>query len=188
MADLTVDDVARYTGNRLDASDDDTQDMLSAALAAARNDVGWHVSPIRTAQVIRRNGPGGYKLRLPTQNIVKLNSITNDGTAVDVDTDVVVDAEVGWLVHKVRGGAWSCEPAGIVVNLDHGFTEKEAADWRRAILSLVDQMSTMVTVGRPDSEMTGKTVDDVDYRFNAEPFLPSVEPILAKYRVKFGAA
>lgn len=188
MADLTTEDVRRYTNNRLDPDDDDTFDMLASALAAARNDVGWHVSPVLTNQTMRRNGHGGCKLRLPTKKIVTLNSITSDGVTIDVNNDVVVDAEVGWLVHKVHGPEWSHKPAGIVVNLDHGFTEKEAADWRRAILSLVDQMSTMVTVGRPDSEMAGKTVDDIDYRWNAEPLLPSVEPILAKYRIGFGAA
>jgi hypothetical protein len=193
--ELTPGDVERYTGGRLSADDPETARMLNAALAAARNDVDWHVSPVKTGQVLVKNGPGGYKLRLPTQKIVKLTSIVDNGVSLNVDQttawppgpDVVIDAEVGWLLHR-RRGCWSHRPGGITITFDHGYTADQAADWRQAILSMVDQMVTLVSAGRPDADLASKQVDDVTYKWGAAQALPGAEPILQKYRLCWGVA
>jgi hypothetical protein len=191
VAELSVDDVAAYTGGRLAANDPNTQQMLDAALAAARWEVGWHVSPVRVGDVVKLDGPGGCKLRLPfTQKIVNLTEVIDGGSTLDLTPgtgDVIQSAQVPWLLIRQRG-SWSCRYNDIQVTLDHGFTEAEAADWRQAILGLVDQMSTMATVGRPDSELTSKQVDDVVYKWNPTPLLPGIEPILAQYRLLWGWA
>jgi hypothetical protein len=191
VAELSVDDVAAYTNGRLSAGDPQTQDMLDAALTAARVDVGWHVSPVVFGDVVTLDGPGGCKLRLPfTQKIVNLTQVIDAGVTLDLTAgtgDVIQSAQVPWLLIR-RNGNWSSNYADIQVTLDHGFTEAEAADWRRAILTLVDQMSTMATVGRPDSDLVQKQVDDVVYKWNATPLLPSIETILDHYRLLWGWA
>lgn len=186
MAELSASDVETYTGGRLPASDPETQRMLDAALTEARHSVGWHVSPVLTAQTITMDGPGGYKLRLPTQKIVTLNSIANDGVDLDLVNDVVQSAQVGWLLVK-KTGCWSYKYSGISINMDHGFTEDEASDWRQAILSMVDDMSTVKISGRADGDLSSKQVDDVVYKWGNEGYT-SIETILQKYRLMWGWA
>ena len=211
--ELTPADVAAYTGGRLAADDPETARLLEAALLAARNDVGWHVSPVYYGVELVRNGPGGCKLRLPTKKIVALVSVVDNGVSLNVDQgatdppgpDVVIDPEVGWLLWR-RHGCWSCKPRGIVVTMDHGFTPTEASDWRQAILSIVDNMSTLrisAATGRSDADLTFKRVDDVEYQWPRTPgaggpgddrlglaqqVLFSAEAILQKYRIRFTVA
>lgn len=185
--ELTQADVEQYTGGRLSASDPETQRMLNAALVAARNDIGWHVSPVLTDVTLTLNGPGSRKLRLPTKKIVTVSAITDNGKTLDPATDVIVDAEVPWLLHR-RHGCWSWCPSAISITLDHGFTVDEAADWRQAILSMVDQMVSLVSSGRPDADLESKQVDDVVYRWGAAQALPGAAPILDKYRLMWGWA
>jgi hypothetical protein len=54
------------------------------------------------------------------------------------------------------------------VTMDHGYTEAEAADWRYAVLSMVNQMA-MVTTGVSEDMLIRKTVDDVTLGY-ASPF------------------
>jgi hypothetical protein len=37
------------------------------------------------------------------------------------------------------GGFWPCHYQAVTVVMDHGYTEDEAADWRFAVLSMVDR-------------------------------------------------
>lgn len=178
--EITPADVETYTGGRLAASDPETQRMLDAALFAARREVGWHVSPVIT-ETMNFDGPGGYKLRLPTMRIVKVDSITNDGNTVDLTT-VTPSAEVGWLL-VMTTGCWSTKWAGITITLDHGFTAAEAPDWRQAILTMVNQMVELVVTGRPDADLSSKQVDDITYKWGAAQALPGAAPILEKYQL-----
>jgi hypothetical protein len=209
--ELTAADVDSYTSGRLAASDPETTRMLAATLSAVRRDVGWHVSPVYTADVLTMNGPpragydwgygygGGYggwgfgwggmsshKLRVPTQKIVDLDSIIENGVTLDL-TKIVISAQDNWnrnceiLIRHF--GHWTHRAAGIVITMDHGYTPDEAADWRQAILALVDQMSEIAIMGHPGSELLTKTVDDAVYKWNPTPLLPSVSTILDKYRL-----
>lgn len=184
--ELTPTDVQQYTNGRLQANNAETQRMLNAALVAARRNVGWHVSPIKTGDVMVLDGPGyrSHKLRLPTRKIVALNSVIDHGRSLDVSlsntAQVVRSAQVPWLLVR-RRGHWSHEYADIVVNLDHGFDVDEAADWRQAILSMVDQMVTIIGAGRPDVDLQSKQIDDVVYRWGAGQALPGAAPILEQY-------
>lgn len=190
MAELTADDVEAFTGGRLSADDDETARMLAAALAAARADVGWHVSPVRVDDVITVNGPGGYKLRLPTRKIVALTEVEDNGVVLDIPdsgssattADVVFDAEVPGLLIR-QNGCWSTGYSSVVVTLDHGFTEVEAADWRQAILQTVSDMSA--ASGRSDADLVRKEVDDVVYQWGpiAAQAIYSVDAVLARYRI-----
>lgn len=187
MAELSTDDVVAFTGGRL-ADDDETQRLLDTALVVARRYCGWHVSPVRTDDEIIMDGPGGTELFPPTRNIVELTEVINDGTPLEVGSsaaipEVVVPASAPWKIVRLAG-TWSTQYSGIEITMSHGFTEVEAADWRQAILSMVDQMGS--SSGRSDADLVGKQVDNVIYRWVplAEEALFAVKPILDNYELR----
>lgn len=196
MAELAPSDVQTFTTGRLRADDEEVARMLNAALVVARRETGWHVSPVKTA-TFSMDGPDSRILWLPTTKLVTLTSISEDGTALDVDDDVTVSVgdqgpdgpPVRVRLRKRNRSAWSAEYDSIAIVMNHGYTEEEAADWRQAILGMVDQMSLLpVSGGSGVSEfgMSGKRVDDVDYRYSpyaalAEEVVFSVSHILCNY-------
>lgn len=197
MPEIAVADVVQYTKGRLtdDGADGETQRLLNAALAVARRDVGWHVSPVKLDDVVAMDGPGGTELHPPTRKIVNISSVTDEGK--DVLQDTVVPAQMPWKIVR-KGGCWSRDLAAITVTMDHGYTEVEAADWRQAILMMVDQMSLLpvsAAAGRSDADLSRKRVDDVEYQWSdgtsialAEKVIFSVESVLARYRLVQGFA
>lgn len=185
MAELTAADVEAFTGGRLvdDDGDGETTRMLSAALAVARRHCGWHVSPVAEGVEMTLDGPGGRKLYLPTQKIVGIDEIAESDVAVD-DSHYVVSAGVPGLVVRTVG-RWTTAVAGVSVTLDHGFSEDEAADWRQAVLSMVDEMSKAGSTG--DGPLVRKRVDDVEYQWSyqsaAESALWSSRMVLDSYQL-----
>lgn len=191
MAELAPSDVETYTGGRLLASGTETQRMLDAALVAARRFTEWPVSPVRLADTVMVDGPCSRALHLPTRNLLDLTAVTEDGTVLDL-------AKLTWSVHgwvrKDSGAYWSCKYQSITVTMDHGYTEAEAADWRQAILAMVDQMSQIKSSpsGGPSAQnLVEKQVDNVRYKWQldaevaqaAEQALFSVTNILESYRL-----
>jgi len=140
VAELTVDDVIQYTQGRL-ADDDETARMLAAALAAARQYCGWHVSPVKTGVDLVVDGPCSRILALPTRKLLDVTAVTEDTIVLDI-------AALEWSqigsVRKTSGAYWSCTYQSIAITIDHGFTEVEAADWRDAVLSAVNRASLQV--------------------------------------------
>ena len=200
-ADIAVADVQSYTNGQIPSSNPETQNMLTAALTAARRDVRWHVAPIMYGETIALDGTGTNQLRLPTSgswsNTIKIHSISSDGNPVDPVADVTLDSESGNLL-ILNTGCWSNAYNGVVITMDHGFPEDAttaaaitgytgsiADDWRQAILSLVTNIAQIALVGRSDYELDSKQIDDVVYRWSANPALGAVEPILAKYRLLY---
>lgn len=192
MTELTAADVEAFTKGRLadDDGDGEVTRLLNAALAAARRYAGWHVSPVREADEITVDGPGGTRLKLPTKRIISVDSIEEDGETLATDT-YVLSADVPGLLVR-RRGCWTREFSGITVTLDHGYTEDEAADWRQAILTMVDQMSLIPVSGsgRSNLDLTRKRIDDVEYQWSdgklaalADGVLFSVESLLFEYRI-----
>ncbi|QSM03942.1 head-to-tail adaptor [Mycobacterium phage prophiGD91-2] len=188
MTELTTADVEAFTKGRLKESDDEVGRLLNAALAAARRYTGWHVSPVREADEITVDGPGGTRLKLPTKRIISVDSMEEDGETLAADT-YVLSADVPGLVVR-RKGCWTREFSGITVTLDHGYAEAE--DWRQAILTMVDQMSLIPIggSGRSNLDLTRKRIDDVEYQWSdgklaalAEGVLFSVESLLFDYRI-----
>lgn len=163
--------------------------MLNAALAAARRDVGWHVSPQVTGETVVLDGPGGRTLQLPTRRLTALTGVVEDGTTLDVST--LEWSETG-AVRKAACRCWSHKYRALEVTMSHGYTEDEAADFRQAILMMVDQMSLLPVdeSGRSASDLTRKRVDDVEYQWSdgkylalAQNSLLSVQGILSYYRL-----
>lgn len=184
MPELTTADVETFTRGRLSAADPVVQDILDTALVRARNYVGWPVSPVIEDDVITRDGPGDRRLFLPTKKIISVASIVENGTTVS-PSSYVSSAETSMVYRK--NGCWTWEYAGIVVTYTHGYTEDEAADWRRAILLMVDRMSREQQSGaRSDDDLVVKKVDDVQYQWvdwgaSADRAITSVEAMLEQY-------
>lgn len=185
MAELTSADVEAFTRGRLSASDPVVEDILAAALVRARRYVGWAVSPVIEDDQVALDGPGDRRLFLPTTKIVEITSVAENGTVVD-PTSYVVSADIPRMLYR-KNGRWTHEYAGIDVTYTHGFTEDEAADWRRAILLMVDRMSREQQSGaRSDDDLVRKKVDDVEYQWvdwgdAASRAITSVESILDQY-------
>lgn len=195
MADeITVDDVVAYTGGRL-VDNDETARMLAAALAAARRDVGWHVSPVLEDHQVTLEGPQSRVLTLPTKRLITLIEVVEDGSTLDLaGLRWTVAPDVVARVRKRSDAFWSCDYASIVVTMEHGYTKTEAGDWVQAILTMVDQMSLLPVggaSGRSQADLIRKQVDDVEYQWGnvligmAEQSLFSVSHILAEYRLPF---
>lgn len=162
MAELTLDDLARFTKERLPGDDDEyAQELLDAALAGARRYCGWPVSPVIEDDEVTVDGPGGRVLSLPTRNLLELSEVIENGVALDV-TKLDVSRRKG-TVEKYPYGWWTGRASGIAVTMTHGLTEAEAADWRRAVLRLADLMDR--ETARDDPSLKRKRVDDVEYEW-----------------------
>jgi hypothetical protein len=195
MGELTTDDVEQFTAGRMLADDPEVERMLAAALVTARREVGWHVSPVIEDDELILDGPGSRILTLPTRKLVELTTVVEDGTSLNIDDlNWSAGGPPGILerpisVRKRSGGWWSGDYQGVAVTMDHGYTEEEAADWRQAVLTLVDQMGSLVGVGRGESDLVSKKVDDVTYTWGnpysamAEGVLYSVKSILCDYEL-----
>lgn len=185
MPELTTADVETFTRGRLSATDSVVQDILDAALVRARNYVGWPVSPVIVGDVVTLDGPGGRELFLPTGKIGSVASIVENGSTVS-PVDYVASSDTPRMVWR-KNGCWTTEYAGITVTYAHGYTEDEAADWRRAILLMVDRMSREQQSGaRSDDDLIRKRVDDVEYQWidwsaAADRAITSVQSALDHY-------
>ena len=194
MAELDSSDVAEFTSDQL-PDDDLTQQFLDAALITARTYVGWAVSPVRT-DTVTLDGPGSRMLLLPTRKLNELTSVTEDDVVLDLDMlrwspgSTVGSLSRQAVVRKRSGGFWSCEYQSIVVEMSHGYTEVEAADWRQAILSLTYRTALAIASGGEPSTslLTTKRVDDVSYTFanimsvtNEEIY--SYDSIFGRYKI-----
>lgn len=164
MPELSTDDVEAFTNGRLDADSDETERLLAAALVAARRYCGWHVSPVKSGDVLTLDGPCGRVLDLPTRRLSAVTSVTENGSTIDVSK---LEWSTNGSVRKASGAPWSCKYRSISATITHGFTEEEAGDWRQAILSMVDTMSKVNAGGsEPAGAPIRKKVDDVEYEWS----------------------
>jgi len=171
VAELSVVDVEDFTNGRLRSDDPEVARMLDAALVTARRYCGWAVTPVVVGDVVTLDGPGSRILALPTRKLVELTSISENGTALNL---VSVSATPGGppgitsrpaAVRKSSGGWWGRHYQSIEVVMTHGYLEAEAADWRYAVLSMVDEMGQMQMSGTSELDIVSKKVDDVTYRW-----------------------
>lgn len=166
MAEIAITDLSAATLARF-GSDEAAQAALDAVLVAARRYCGWHVSPARTADELTLDGPSGQILDLPTRKLNALTSVSESGATLDVSTlDWSEDGPHGAPVRKQSGARWSCRYRSIVATVDHGFSEAEAADWRKAIIDMVNTVSYSYTsASTSEDALKRKRVDDVEYEW-----------------------
>lgn len=195
-SDTIAEAITSFTHERLDGSDEEVARMIDAALVAARRHVGWHVSPVDSQELVL-DGPDSRILWLPTRKLVELISLEEDGNVIDPDTvRISAGGPPGILerpvaIRKNNNGWWSCNYSAIALEMEHGYTEDEAADWIQAIVSMVDQMSLVPIggLGFSSSGLKSKRVDDVSYTWDnsysmtAENVIFSVEHLLCNYEL-----
>lgn len=180
--EITIDDLPDSVKSRFE-DDNVAQAAMDAVLAAARHYCRWHVSPVREDDEITFDGPGICVLDLPTRKLIELSEIAESGTDLDVSK---LDWSENGSVRKQSGGRWSDRYRSIAVTMTHGFTEDEAADWRRAIVSMVTALSYASTAS--SDGLKRKKVDDVEYEWfdfasAAGDAVYSVADVLDNYRL-----
>ena len=169
MAELSVVDVQNFTSGRLSSTDPEVARMLETALVTARQYCGWAVTPVVVEDAVTLDGPSSRILTLPTRRLIELVSIAENGTPLlPASMQVTPGGMPGVLtrpaaVRKSSGGWWASNYQSIDVVMTHGYSETEAADWRYAVLSMVDEMSQIQMPGELD--LVSKKVDDVTYRW-----------------------
>jgi hypothetical protein len=105
--------------------------------------------------------PGGRLLALPTLRLLNLQSISEDGVALDVST--LYWSKAG-LVRKKSGERWSHHYGSIIVTMSHGYDD--AQDWQSAVLELIDRMSGQVgNVAGNSGPLIEKSVGQVANRW-----------------------
>ena len=195
MAELSAADVEEFTGGRLSEDDPEVERMLQSALVTARRYCGWAVTPVIADEEVTLDGPCSRVLYLPTRKLVELTSVTEDGTFLELSVlRWTPGGPPGYqsrpvAVRKKTGGWWKSYYQCIDVVMTHGYTEQEAADWRYAVLSMVDQMGQVQLSGNSELDIVSKKVDDVTYQWAdryataAESALYSVSSIFDNYKL-----
>jgi hypothetical protein len=127
------------TAGRLGHDGAETQRQIDAALAAARNYCGWHVTPEMTDVEVTIDGPGGPLLILPTLKLTALTAVTEktfygDNIIVDVQD---LDWSTRGLVAKRSRMLWTDRFQGVTVTMSHGFDD--APDFDAALLAAIDR-------------------------------------------------
>lgn len=161
MAEIAPDDLPAATRARY-VDDTAAQAAINAVLAAARRWCGWHVSPVRTNEVLDLDGPGGHVLSLPTMNLIAVSAVTQLGVSLDVST-LDKSRRKGTITNMF--GCWSCRDGSITATITHGYTEAEAADWRQAIVDVVGTRSLAQITSRDSGDLKRKRIDDVEYEW-----------------------
>lgn len=177
MPELNASDVSSYTGGRLAADSPATGRLLGMALEAARNYCRWHVAPVRTADPFKLDGSGGRVLLLPTLALQTLDSLLEDGAAVDVQTVLRVSDD-GHRVAKRSGAFWTAEIGAIEGTMTHGIETCYGFD--EAVLGLLDRISYGPTGGR------ARAIGPIQYADDgpADPFTGQERALLDPYRIE----
>lgn len=138
------------------------------AVDAARDYCGWHLAPT-VDQTLILDGPGGWFLPLPSMKVLSV-SVIEDGKPLQLDGDYVLSRQ-SWGLIRTRG-CWSCKPASIKVDLEHGYATLPRAV-RAVALSLVDGAAAYgsvqagpFSIRAPESAQAG-TAGLNDYQANA---------------------
>jgi len=189
MAELSPDDVQDFTSGRLSSTDPEVARMLEAALVTARRYCGWVVTPVVTDDALSLDGPGSRILVLPTRKLVTLTSVSERGASLSLASLSVTPGGPPGItrpaaIRKTSGGWWNGTYQSIDIVMTHGYTEAEAADWRYAVLSMVDEMGQIQLSGTSELDIVSKKVDDVTYRW-ADRYANAAESALYSYNTVF---
>lgn len=108
----------------------------------------YYASGSYLAGVLHTNRSGNDTLYLPTKNLLGISSIIEDGVSLDLSTvqwstrgAVVKMTNEPWTSNMSMSGGANAGQVGLSVTFTHGFTETQAADWRRIVLGVADRMS-----------------------------------------------
>ncbi len=104
-------------------------DRWESAVRSLRDYCGWHIAPVVTEEVIL-DGPGCGILTLPTQRLVGIENVTNDGRPVEV-------ASSDWSRTGIVRGSWTGSFRGVMAVITHGYE-----DWPADLLGVLVELAT----------------------------------------------
>lgn len=130
----TAAEVENFTKGQIESTDPRVDAAIAGVTSSIRKEAGWHIGPLVTAHSLTLDGPGGYKLHLPTLKLQELVSVTELGVSLDLAGDTIDWSELG-LVERRDGSLWTTRYRKIVAVMDHGFDD--IADLKFLTLSLV---------------------------------------------------
>lgn len=117
----------------------DAEARVNAASASIRRYCGWHIAPVLT-QTLVLDGPGGYRLMLPTLNLIDVMAFSQNGTAHDL-------LALQWSHKGYLEGWFSYQLRGISITVKHGFDE--VPDLAQMVCDLASRASVVpVAVNR----------------------------------------
>lgn len=161
---VTIEQFAGYLRRGFDDADAYTaQLMLNGASGAVVEYCGWHIAPSVTENVIV-DGSGTRFQPLPTLNLTALNTITEDGDAVDIDD---IDWSVNGLVEKREWGTWTRRRRGVAANMTHGYAQ--GPSWVVTLICAVAARGLLTTPGIVAESAGGESVTYANIRTGAPP-------------------
>lgn len=117
MALVTIVDFSGYLKRDLSEADAYTAQMLlDGASGAVTEYCGWHIAPVVSETVVV-DGTGTLIQTLPTLNLLSLDTLTENGKALDVSR---IDWSANGLLEK-RVGHWTHRRRGIAAGITHGY-------------------------------------------------------------------
>jgi hypothetical protein len=118
MALVTIEQFAGYLKRSLTDLDAYTaQLMLDGACEAVIEYCGWHITPVLT-ETVTVDGTGTPVQTLPTLNLVALDSVQENGVALDVAR---IDWSSNGVMEKRLGGIWTTRRRGVTAGIQHGY-------------------------------------------------------------------
>jgi len=148
---LTINEAMRALG--LNENDPSGETLLTEQINRVSRLAESYCHTVLRQQTVTRtlDGPGGRSLWLPDIPVVRVISLTNDGTAV-ASTDYRIVPALGklWITGDGTLGAWDTEPANIVATYVAGYGFYDAADvtaWVTATAYVVGDQRTGEAAG-----------------------------------------
>ena len=153
-----------------------TQGNWAAACEAVRNFCRWHIAPSIT-ETVTMDGPGAPILFLQTLMLTAVDSVTSDGTAVDVTEW----SASGMVRHPA--GCWSGKFRGIAASFTHGYESCPAE-----ILQVAYDMAKMGALTGATNMQAGPfgitfPTNSAASQAGAVGMSPSQKAVLVRYRV-----
>ena len=156
-------------------------DWDAAALRSIRDFCGWHVAPV-ISETITLDGSGARALLVPSNRVLSLEDVTEDGAAVDPDT---IQVSPHGVLRK-RDGLWTDALGGVTVTLKHGHEQFDAI---AAVVELVSARSA-ATGGGAVQESAGpfsiRRSTDGRGGVASAPLLQAEKDMLAPYVLTWG--
>jgi hypothetical protein len=118
MSLVMIDDFADYLKRSFNSVETDAaQLMLDGACEAVTEYCGWHIAP-EISETVTVDGTGTLIQTLPTLNLVSLDSVSENGRALDLG---LIDWSTNGVMEKRWCNGWTSRRRGIVAGITHGY-------------------------------------------------------------------
>lgn len=158
----------------------DVEMALDAAVAAVQNYCEWHIAPVQSETAVLHSADR-KTLYLPTRKLVSVQSVTQDGSTVDLAS--LTTETTGRLV-RLPGYRYSRLGSLITVAFTHGY-DVLPSDVQQVVLALA-QRTTDNPGSRPRDQVGAVSTTYSQTGFNQAPsmaLLDAEKALLSRYRL-----